>query len=112
MTDAGIPTGVTVETIYVVEISYAPDAAEKRPPVRPEHLTRVAQLMAEGRLVEAGGFLDFSSALLWVRAASAEDAVALVRDDVYVRQGVWLDDARARPFGRVTLSAAATPGRT
>ena len=90
----------------------SPDAAEKRPPVRLEHLTRVAQLMAEGRLVEAGGFLDFSSALLWVRAASAADAVALVRDDVYVREGVWLDDARARPFGRVTLSPAVMPDRT
>jgi len=112
MTDAGVPPGVTVETIYVVEVSYSADAAEKRPAVRPEHLTRVARLMEEGRLIEAGGYLDFSSALLWVRAASAEDAVALVRDDVYVRQGVWLDDARARPFGRVTLSPAATPGRT
>jgi uncharacterized protein YciI len=38
-----------------------------------------------------------------VRASSEEEAVALVRDDVYVREGVWLDDARARPFGRVTL---------
>lgn len=104
MTDTGIPAGVSVETIYVVEISYSPDAAEKRPRVRPEHLTRVARLMAEGRLVEAGGFLDFSSALLWVRASSDAEAMALVRDDVYVREGVWLDDARARPFGRVVLS--------
>jgi uncharacterized protein YciI len=55
-------------------------------------------------LVEAGGYLDFSSALLMVRASSEEEAVALVRDDVYVREGVWLDDARARPFGRVVLS--------
>jgi uncharacterized protein YciI len=104
MTDAGIPPGVTVETIYVVEIGYAPDAATRRPAVRPEHLTRVARLMAEGRLVEAGGFLDFSSALLFVRAATEADAIALVRDDVYLRNGVWLDDARARAFGRVSLS--------
>jgi uncharacterized protein YciI len=39
-----------------------------------------------------------------VRASSEEEAVALVRDDVYVREGVWFDDARARPFGRVVLS--------
>ena len=103
MTDAGIPDGVGVETVYVVEISYTADAAEKRPAVRPEHLRRVAQLLADGTLVEAGGYLDFSSALLMVRASSEEEAVALVRDDVYVREGVWLDDARARPFGRVTL---------
>ena len=66
MTDAGIPDGVRVETVYVVEISYTADAAEKRPAVRPEHLRRVAQLLADGTLVEAGGYLDFSSALLMV----------------------------------------------
>ena len=101
MTDAGIPDGVAVETVYVVEISYTADAAEKRPAVRPEHLRRVAQLLADGTLVEAGGYLDFSAALLIVRASSEAEAVALIRDDVYVREGVWLDDAKARPFGRV-----------
>jgi uncharacterized protein YciI len=103
MTDAGIPDGVAVETVFVVEISYTADAAEKRPAIRPEHLRRVARLLADGTLVEAGGYLDFSSALLMVRASSEEEAVALVRDDVYVREGVWLSDARARPFGRVIL---------
>jgi uncharacterized protein YciI len=111
MTDPGIPTGMTVEPIYVVEISYTPDAQEKRPAVRLEHLTRVARLMAEGRFIEAGGFLDFSSALFLVRADSEADAIALVRDDVYLRNGVWLDDARARRFGRVVPSAAGTLGR-
>jgi uncharacterized protein YciI len=105
MTGAGIPDGVAVETIFIVEISYEDDAADKRPAVRPEHLTRVARLMQEGRLIEAGGYLDLSSALLWVRAPSEEEAVALVRDDVYIREGVWRDDARARPFGRVVLTS-------
>jgi uncharacterized protein YciI len=104
MTDAGIPDGVAVETVFMVEISYSADAAEKRPALRPEHLRRIAGLMADGRVLESGGYLDFSSALLMVRAPSEEEAVALVRDDVYLREGVWLDDARARPFGRVTLT--------
>ena len=104
MTDAGIPEGVTVETVFVVEISYTADAAEKRPAVRPEHLVRLTRLMAEDRIVEAGGYLDFSSAMLMVRASSESEAVALIRDDVYLREGVWLDDARARPFGRVVRS--------
>jgi uncharacterized protein YciI len=103
MTDAGIPDGVAVETVFVVEISYSDDAPEKRPAVRPEHLRRIARLLGDDRVLEAGGYLDFSSALLMVRASSEEEAVALVRDDVYLREGVWLDDARARPFGRVTL---------
>jgi len=100
-TDQGIPDGLTVETVYVVEISYTPEAAIRRPALRPQHLERIGRLLAEGRIVEAGGYLDFSAALLMVRASSEEEAVALVRDDVYVREGVWLDDARARPFGRV-----------
>jgi len=104
MTDPDIPDGVAVETVFMVEISYSADAAEKRPAVRPEHLRRIARLMADDRVLEAGGYLDFGSALLMVRASSEEQAVALVRDDVYLREGVWLDDARARPFGRVVLA--------
>ena len=104
MTDADIPDGVAVETVFMVEISYSAHAAEKRPAVRPEHLRRIARLMADDRVLEAGGYLDFSSALLMVRASNEEEAVALVRDDVYLREGVWLDDARARPFGRVVLA--------
>jgi uncharacterized protein len=107
MADADIPEGLTVETVYVVEISYTPDAREKRSAVRLEHLTRVGRLLADGTLVEAGGFLDFSGAMLIVRAPSAEAAVELIRDDVYVRSGVWLDDARARPFGLVVPTAGA-----
>ena len=101
MTSSGIPDGVEVETIYVVEVDYTADAADKRPAARPEHLTRIAQLMDEGRVIEAGGYLDLSSAVLLVRATSEADAVALIRDDVYVRCGVWIDDVKARAFGRV-----------
>jgi hypothetical protein len=45
-----------------------------------------------------------SAALLFVRASSEAEAEALVSDDVYLRNGVWLGDARARPYGRVTLA--------
>ena len=107
MTGSEVPDGVIVETVYVVEISYATDAPTRRPAVRPEHLARIARLLAEGRMVEAGGFLDFTSALLMVRASSEAEALDLVRDDVYLRSGVWLDDARARPFGRVALAPTA-----
>jgi uncharacterized protein YciI len=99
--DPAIPEGLAVETVYVVEISYTADAPEKRPAVRLEHLTRIGRLMAEGVLVDAGGFLDFSAALFIVRAASDTEAIEIVRDDVYLRSGVWLDDARARAFGLV-----------
>lgn len=95
-----LPPGVRVETIYVVEATYGPEAQRLRPAVRPEHLARIARLMAEGRIVEAGGYLDFSAALLLVRASSEAEAIELVSDDVYLRSGVWTT-LRARPFGLV-----------
>jgi uncharacterized protein (DUF952 family)/uncharacterized protein YciI len=95
-----VPAGVSVERIYVVEATYSPDAERLRPAVRPEHLERIARLMADGRVIEAGGYLDLSTAVLLVRADDEEGALELFRDDVYFRAGVWTTMA-ARPFGRV-----------
>src|SRR4029078_7791891 len=75
MTNPEIPDGVATETVYAVEISYSPEAKERRPPVRHEHLTRVARLLREGKLVEAGGFLDFKSALLIFRVGGGQAAI-------------------------------------
>jgi uncharacterized protein (DUF952 family)/uncharacterized protein YciI len=99
-TGSDIPVGVRVETIYVVEVTYGPDAERLRPPARPEHLAHIGELLRQGRVIEAGGYLDFSSSLLLVRASSEVEALDLFRDDVYIRTGVWTD-LRARPFGRV-----------
>jgi uncharacterized protein YciI len=103
MTNPELPDGVTTESVYAVEISYSPEAQAKRPAVRFEHLTRVARLLREGTLIEAGGYLDWKSALLIFRANSEQEAIDLIRDDVYLRSGVWLDDPVARPFARVIL---------
>ena len=97
---AEIPPGVTVERIFVVEADYGPEAERLRPASRPEHLARIAELLRDGTLVEAGGYLDFSSALLLVRADSAEAARALFEDDVYLRTGVWTG-LRVKAYGRV-----------
>ena len=77
---SGVPDGLRVERIYVVEADYGPDAEHLRPAVRPEHLTRVARLIREGVLIEAGGYLDFSTALLLVRADSDAEARHRPRD--------------------------------
>jgi uncharacterized protein (DUF952 family)/uncharacterized protein YciI len=95
-----IPAGVRVETIYIVEADYGPDAERLRPAARVEHLGHIGDLLRSGQVIEAGGYLDFSVALLLVRAASEAEALDLFRDDVYIRTGVWTD-LRARPFGRV-----------
>lgn len=97
-----IPNGVKVESVFLVEVQYTAEAAERRPAVRAEHLTNVARLRDEGVIIEAGAFSDkLTSSVLLVRADDAAAAVAIARKDVYVKAGVW-GDISARPFGRVT----------
>lgn len=95
-----IPDGITIETIYLVEVPYTPEAAARRPAVRAEHLTRIGLLIDEGRVVEAGGCGDMSKAVLLVRAAAEREALRLIEEDVYTRAGVWTSP-RATPYGRV-----------
>jgi len=95
-----IPDGIVMEPVFVVEATYGPHAAEQRPPHRPAHLARMAALRAAGVVLEAGGFLDMSGSLLLIRTADADAALAIARDDVYMREGIWVE-ARVRPFARV-----------
>ncbi len=94
------PAGVRVETIYVVEATYGPDAERLRPAARPEHLAHLGDMLRSGLLIEAGGYLDFSSALLLVKVSTEAEALDLFREDIYIRTGVWTE-LRARPLGRV-----------
>ena len=97
-----IPAGVTVEPVFLIEAQYTPEAAERRPAVRPEHLSNIARLRDAGVIIEAGAYSDgLTSSLLLVRADDAVAALALARRDVYVKAGVW-GDISVRPFGRVT----------
>jgi uncharacterized protein YciI len=97
-----IPAGVKVESVFLVEAQYTPEAAERRPAVRAEHLANVARLREDGVIIEAGAYLDsLSSSLLLVRTDDAQAALALARQDVYVTAGVW-GEISVRPFGRVT----------
>lgn len=99
MTDP-IATAVPVEPVWFVEATYAPDGAETRAPFRAQHLARCRELLEAGTYVEVGAFADVSASIMLVRAPSEEAALAIVRDDVYLRNGVWVE-LRARPFGRV-----------
>jgi uncharacterized protein len=91
-----------LETVWLVEATYAPDAAETRTPVRPLHLAGIARLRAEGVIVEAGAFTDVSRSIMLIRATSEEAALDICRDDVYMREGVWVE-LRAKAFGRVAI---------
>lgn len=95
----------SIETVWFVEATYAPDAAETRVPFRARHLARAAELLVSGTIVEVGAFADVSASVLLIRAATEEDALAICGEDVYMQNGVWVE-LRARPFGRVRLDRA------
>ena len=95
-----IPEGLAIDTVWAVEASYAPDAAERRVPVRAEHLRHMAALRHAGTILEVGGYLDMSGSLALIRAADEAAAVAVLQDDVYFRSGVWTG-FRVRKLGRV-----------
>jgi uncharacterized protein YciI len=104
---SGLPEGMTTERVFVVEGHYAPDATERRVAVRLEHLTRVAEGQAEGRVLLAGGFDDRSRSILVLRADDEAEARAWADADVYLRSGVWTA-VDVRPFNAVRVDAAAT----
>ena len=100
----------SLELVWLVEATYAPDAAQTRVPVRAEHLARAARLKAAGTIVEVGAYADVSASILLIRAATEADALEICRQDVYLRSGVWVE-LRAKPFGRLRLDAeGGTPG--
>jgi len=90
----------SLEPVWFVEATYAPDAAETRVPFRAQHLARLLELKEAGVVIEAGAFADVSASILLVRATDEAAALELCRSDVYMRNGVWVE-VRARPFGRV-----------
>ena len=95
-----LPDGVSIEMIWLVEVPYTAEAATRRPALRPQHIGRLAQLIRDGVIIEAGGAADFSKAVLLVRAASADEAIALIESDVYTSGGVW-HSPTAVGYGRV-----------
>jgi uncharacterized protein YciI len=101
MTD--IPTGITVEPTWLIEATYAPDAADTRGPFRARHLARIVELKEAGVIVGAGAFGDMSASIVILRAPDEAAALDVVRADIYMANGVWVE-LRARPFGRVIRS--------
>jgi uncharacterized protein YciI len=104
MTMTEIAPGVAIESVFLVEAHYTPEAAERRPAVRTQHLTAAAVLKRAGTLVEVGAYSDgLTSSILLVRADDAEAALDVARADIYVSAGVW-GEITARPFGRISIS--------
>ena len=100
---APLPPGISIEPVFLIEATYAPDAAETRTPFRARHAARLLELRDAGVVIEAGAYSDVSATILLVRAVDAEAAAEVARQDVYMRNGVWVE-LRVRPFGRVCRS--------
>ena len=97
---AQLPPDVALESVFLIEATYAPDAAETRVPFRAEHLARLSALRDAGVVIEAGALADVSASVVLLRAVDAEAAIEIASDDIYLRNGVWVE-IRVRPFGRV-----------
>ena len=91
---------MATEPVWLVEATYAPDAAETRAPIRPQHAARLLELKEQGVLIEAGALDDMSASVLLLRAPSEADVMEICRQDIYTRNGVWVE-FRVRAFHRL-----------
>jgi len=64
-----------IEPVWLVEATYAPDAAETRVPFRAEHIARLRDLKRQGIVVEAGAFADVTASIIVLRAADEQAAL-------------------------------------
>jgi len=93
--------------LYVIIGEDHPGSLEKRLAARPDHLARLEQLQAEGRLVLAGpcpaidspdpGPAGFSGSLIVAEFESLEAAQAWAAADPYVVRGVYAH-VSVKPF--------------
>jgi len=74
---------------FAAIIEYAPDA-EKIARVRPTHREYLQGLKRNGNVVLAGPFTDDSGGLLIYEAETAEEADAMIRNDPFFKEGVFV----------------------
>jgi uncharacterized protein len=101
-----LPEGLGTERVFIIRGTYAPDAAERRVPVRAEHLTRVAAGVRDGRVVMAGAYDDMRESLLLLRADDEAGARAWADADIYGRSGVWVS-VEVLPFNLIVVDDGA-----
>jgi len=74
---------------FVLWGTYCEDVLEKRAPFREEHLARLQQLKEGGSLLTLGPTTDLSRVFGIFEGDSSEAIEALVKADVYWREGIW-----------------------
>lgn len=95
---------------YVIFAQDIPNTLEKRLAVREQHLARLQQLQAEGRLLTAGpnpaiddenpGEAGFTGSTVIARFDSLDMAKAWASEDPYVNAGVY-GEVIVKPFKKV-----------
>lgn len=74
---------------FVLWGTYCSDALEKRKPYRDEHLAGLQQQQQAGTLVTLGP-TEGSTHVFGIYEAESRDQVeALVKNDIYWKQGIW-----------------------
>ena len=86
---------------YVIFAQDIPGSLEKRLSVREQHLARLKQLQAEGRLLTAGpGEAGFTGSTVIAQFESLSAAKDWAAQDPYVEAGVY-GDVIVKPFKKV-----------
>lgn len=78
---------------FVLWGTYCEDVLEKRTAYREEHLAGLKRQQEQGLLITIGPTVDASRVFGIYEAESREQVEALVKDDVYWRQGIWTEVA-------------------
>jgi uncharacterized protein YciI len=96
--------------LYAIISEDVPDSLPKRKVARPDHIARLEQMQAQGRVIIGGplpaiddedpGEAGFTGSLLVVEFESLEDAEAWAQKDPYVKAGVYASSV-VKPFKRV-----------
>ncbi|KAL7933225.1 hypothetical protein V8C35DRAFT_305235 [Trichoderma chlorosporum] len=90
------------EFVLIIPDKPGPEVRAKRLQVRPQHFSDMTPTIQEKGLKMGGGLLndvpaddndantfDFAGSIMVLVAESKEDAINKVKDDIYVRSGVW-----------------------
>lgn len=96
--------------LYAIIAEDVEDSSARRKQVRPAHMKRIEQLLADGRVVVAGPFPAIDSpepgpagvtgSLIVAEFDSLEDARSWIDADPYVTEGVF-KKVSVRPFMKV-----------
>tara|TARA_B100001971_G_C17944107_1_gene409188 strand:+ start:167 stop:466 length:300 start_codon:yes stop_codon:yes gene_type:complete len=96
--------------LYAILSEDVPNSLPRRKATRPDHISRLEELLAQGRVVVGGphpavdsndpGEAGFTGSLLIAEFGSLEEAQAWADEDPYVKGGVY-ERSIVKPFKQV-----------